>query len=367
MSTNRRSWLKQIGLGLAGISLAPLEDIAGTLPAFSPQKSGDTSIRLSSNENPYGPSPLARKAMADSIIYSNRYNGEQLIRLIDSVAGKNKVSAENILMTAGSTEVLDLMARLAALKKGNIVVPSPTFDYFTETAQNIGLTKITVPLTADKKIDLQAVLSAITPGTNLIYICNPNNPTGTICQRDELVQFVKEASQKAMILLDEAYLDFTEEQSLSELVLQNRNLVIAKTFSKIYGLAGARAGYAIAHAETIEAICKLQTWSNGSISVVSTAAALASLQDEKFVKEVYTRIHQSRKYTIGKMENIGIPCIPSYTNFIYFSLLNHKKDFFEQLKQHNIIGTRIYEEDGKWSRITVGTQAEMEKFIAAIG
>lgn len=367
MSTNRRNWLKQIGLGLAGVSMAPLGNIAGTFGEVPAGKINDKPIRLVANENPYGPSPLARKAMAESIIFSNRYNGEQLHTLITLVAQKNKVGAENILMSAGSTEILDMMARLAALKKGNIVVPSPTFDYFTNAAQHMGLAKITVPLSADKKIDLQAVFRAITSDTSLIYICNPNNPTGTMCQRDTLVQFVKEASQKAMILLDEAYLDFTKEQSLSELVLQNKNLVIAKTFSKIYGLAGARAGYAIAHAETIDTIAKLQSWPNGSISVVSTAAALASLQDEHFVKEVYTKIHQSRKYTIEKMEKMGISCIPSHTNFIYFSLVNYTKDFFEQLKQHNIIGTRIYEKDGKWSRITVGTQAEMEKFIAAIG
>lgn len=366
MSINRRNWLKQIGLGLAGVSMAPLENIAGTSGEVSAGKINGKPIRLVANENPYGPSPLARKAMAESIIFSNRYNGEQLSTLISRVAQKNKVKSENILMSAGSTEILDMTARLAALKKGNIVVPSPTFDYFTGAAQHIGLLKIIVPLTPDKKIDLQAVRRAITPDTSLIYICNPNNPTGTICQRDALVQFVKEASPKAMILLDEAYLDFTEEQSLSELVLQNRNLVIAKTFSKIYGLAGARAGYAIAHAETIDTIAKLQSWPNGSISVVSTAAALASMQDEHFVKEVYTKIHQSRKYTIEKMEKMGIPCIPSNTNFIYFSLANYTKDFFKQLKQHNIIGTRIYEEDGKWSRITVGTQAEMEKFITAI-
>ncbi|MFT3701460.1 MAG: histidinol-phosphate transaminase [Agriterribacter sp.] len=366
MSTNRRNWLKQMGFGLAGVSIAPLESIAGSLTNFDPGKIDNKITRLSSNENPYGPSPLTRKAMADNIIFSNRYNGEQLTTLISSLAQKNKVTADNILMTAGSTEVLDSMARLAALKKGSIVVPFPTFDYFTTPAQHIGLTKITVPLTADKKIDLPAVLSAIRPDTSLVYICNPNNPTGTLCNREALVQFVQEASQKTMILLDEAYLDFTEEKSLSELVLQNKNLVIAKTFSKIYGLAGARAGYAMAHAETIEAITKLQSWPHGSISVVSTAGALAALNDHAFVKDVYQKIHQSRKYAIAQMERIGIHCIPSNTNFIYFSLENYKKDFFEQLKKNNIIGTKFYEEDGKWSRITVGTQAEMEKYINAI-
>ena len=184
--------------------------------------------------------------------------------------------------------------------------------------------------------------------------------------RKDLAEFVAEASKKAMVLLDEAYIDFTEEESLCNLVRDNKNLVIAKTFSKIYGLAGARAGYAIAHPETIELFASMQPWPNGSISVVATAAAIASLQDESFVKSVYNRIQHSRNYTIEQLERVGIHCIPSYTNFIYFSLERYVKDFFEQLKKHNILGTGIWEEEGKWSRITVGTQAEMEKFIKAI-
>lgn len=352
-----------MGLGVAGLGLGNLETVAAPiydLPA------DDKPIRLDSNENPYGPSPMIRKAMADHIAMSNRYNRNLTLELRTALAAKHDVTADNILTSAGSTEILDIAARIAVLKKGSTVSPSPSFNRWTLIAEQFGIERILVPLTAEKKIDLPAVLKAIKPNTGIVYICNPNNPTGTLCSRSELVDFVAEASKKTLVLLDEAYIDFTEEQSLCNLVMENKNLVIAKTFSKIYGLAGARAGYAIAHPDTINLFASVQPWPNGSMSVVSAAAAIAALHDQQFVKSVYTRIQHSKKYAIENMERLGIKCISSHTNFIYFSLEHYKKDFFEQLKTNNILGTVIWEEEGKWSRITVGTQAEMEKFIKAI-
>ncbi|MGN6435661.1 MAG: histidinol-phosphate transaminase [Agriterribacter sp.] len=363
MITNRRNWLKQMGLGVAGIGIGSLEAVAAPiydLPA------DDKPIRLVSNENPYGPSSLVRKAMADHIALSNRYNRDLTGTLRTALAAKHGVTADNILTSAGSTEILDIAARIAVLKKGSTVSPSPSFNYWTAITEQFGIERIIVPLTAEKKIDLPAILKAIKPNTGIVYICNPNNPTGTLCSRNDLVEFVTEATKKTMVLLDEAYLDFTEEQSLCNLVQENKNLVIARTFSKIYGLAGARAGYAIAHPDTIQLFAGVQPWPNGSMSVVSAAAAIAALQDQQFVKMVYSRIQHSRSYAIQQMERLGITCIPSHTNFIYFSLKDYKKDFFEQLKANNIIGTGIWEEEGKWSRITVGTQTEMEKFIKAV-
>jgi histidinol-phosphate aminotransferase len=367
METNRRNWLKQIGLGVAGIGLANFKTFASPTQDFIKNfVDSDLPIKLSSNENPYGPSPFARTAFADNINISNRYNWELTSELIATLAKKNKVIADNILMGAGSTEILDLVARFSALKKGSLIIADPSYAYWTDTAQKLGLKKITVPLTVDKKLNLSAMLKAIKPDTKLIYICNPNNPTGTICEREALVKFINEASKKAIVLVDEAYIDFTNQQSLSNLIIDNKNIVIAKTFSKIYGLAGARIGYAIANKTTIEKLSDLQSWVNGSISVASTAAALASLKDEKFVTETYSLNEKARKYTIEQLEKLNLTCIPSHSNFIYFSLTNYKKDYFQQLKGNKIFGTRIYEEQGKWTRITVGTMQEMEKFINAI-
>lgn len=364
MQTNRRNWLKQISIVVAGSGIAPFTSFAS--PAKEDFSPDDISIRLNANENPYGPSPSARIAMAKNMAFSNRYHREHITGLAYAIAQKNNLTPENILITAGSTEVLDLNVRLAALNKGSFVVAEPTFSYWSGIAETMGLEKIAVPLTADKKNDLPAMLKAIRPDTKMLYVCNPNNPTGTICNHDELTSFIKEATKKVMVLADEAYIDFTTEQSISSIVKENKNLIVAKTFSKIYGLAGARIGYALANPETIEQLSRLQSWSNGSISVASAAAALASLQDEKFVKEVYSSNEKVKKYTIEKLESLNIPCIPSYTNFIYFSLANYKKDFFNQLKINKIMGTAIYEEKGKWSRITVGTMQEMQKFISAI-
>ena len=359
MKSNRRLWLKQISLGVAGIGLANFKSFASPTQDFFKFSPDNLPIKLNSNENPYGPSPLARTAMIDNINISNKYNWQLTTELIETLAKKNNVNADNILMGAGSTEILDLVTRVSALKKGSLVIADPSYAYWTNTAQKLGLKKITVPLTPDKKLDLNAMLKAIKPDTKLIYVCNPNNPTGTICDRNKLIKFITEATKKAMVLIDEAYIDFTDQQSLSSLVIENKNLVIANTFSKIYGLAGARIGYAIAKTKTLEQLSELQSWVNGSVSVASTAAALASLKDEKFVSETYSLNQKVRLFTTEQLEKLNLVCIPSYSNFIYFSLTNYKKDFFEQLKSNNIIGTKIYEEQGNWTRITVGNRIKL--------
>ena len=366
MTLNRRKWLGQVGLILGGLSLEPAKNIAATLPPHLGYFPEDMPIRLSSNENPYGPSPFARKAMAESINFSNRYGWKLTSDLVAAIAEKNNLTADNILIDAGSTEILDLVVQLAALEKGDFILAEPTFNYWSERAVTLGLKKNAVPLTADKKHDLPAMLQAITADTKLIYVCNPNNPTGTICDRTELLAFVKEATKKTLVLVDEAYIDFTNQKSLSDLVTGNKNLIIAKTFSKIYGLAGGRIGYALAHKAAIDRLAELQSWANGGVSVVSTAGALASLKDESFTNETKALNEKARQYAIEQLGNLNINCIPSHANFIYFSLENYKKDFFEQLKTHKIIGTKIYEDAGKWSRITVGTMDEMYKFINAL-
>ena len=368
MQTNRRKWLQQIGIVTAGLGIAQFKTFASpttNLLAFAPPD--DSPIRLSSNENPYGPSPLARTAMTESINNSNRYNWNTSGNLISALAKKNNVTDDNILIGAGSTEILDLIVQYFAFQKGSFIVANPSYTSWAKTAEKLGLKKISVPLTKDKQHDLTAMLAAITADTKLIYVCNPNNPTGTICESAALISFIQEATKKVTVMVDEAYLDFTDQPSVSNLVTDNKNLIVVKTFSKIYGLAGARIGYAIAHKDTINHFADdLQTWANGSVSVVSRAGAIASLTDNDFVSQCYSKNEAARKYTIEQLTQLNITCIPSHTNFIYFSLTNYKKDFLALLKRNNIQGTYIYEEDGKWTRITVGTMDEMQKFITAI-
>jgi histidinol-phosphate aminotransferase len=323
-------------------------------------------IFLNSNENPYGPSPLARKALAENYSRSNRYNWDTSGQLIASIAVINKLKDENILLGAGSTEILDLVSKYAANGPGSYVMGFPSYTYWSVVPDQLGLKKIKVPLTAAKKLNLEAMQAAITTDTRLVYICNPNNPTGTMVEREPLVSFVNKVPATITILVDEAYLDFTQQPSLSSLIHEHPNMVIAKTFSKMYGLAGARIGYALAHKSTIEKISKLQSSPNEGVSVLSRLAAMASLKDQQFVTD-YTALNAAaRQYTINELEKLDFKCIPSHTNFIYFSLANYGKDYFQMLKDHRIEGTGIYEETGKWTRITVGTMEEMKQFIKAL-
>jgi histidinol-phosphate aminotransferase len=367
MGRDRRTVLKQLGLGIAGLGIAPFTTYAApatTLFDFS--SPADSPIRLSSNENPYGPSPLARTAMAESIASSNRYSWNTAEELIAALARKNQVTQDNILVTAGSTMVLDLVARLGAFKKGSFITASPSYAGWTKTAENGGLRKISIPLTPDKRHDLTAMLAAIEPDTQLMYVCNPNNPTGTVCERDALVSFIKEATKKVTVMVDEAYIDFAGQDSLSNLAVENKHLIVVRTFSKIYGLAGARIGYAIAHKDTIDRLGGLQSWANGGVSVVSRAGAIASLHDDEFIQQCLVKNAEAKKYTIQQLTSLHITCIPSHTSFIYFSLARYQKDYFGLLKSNNIQGTNTWEENGKWTRITVGTMEEMKRFIAAI-
>ncbi len=364
--SDRRNWIKQVSLGAVGIGLGQFESFANPFTEYHGADQEKLPILLRSNENAYGPSPKARLAMTKNINASNRYGWKISAALIAALAKKNKVKEDAILSGAGSTELLNLVLQHAALQPGTILLAETTYDYWTSPSEKLGLKKITVPLTTDKKNNLPAMLAAIKADTRMIYLCNPNNPTGTICDRGELGSFIQEVTQKRILMIDEAYLDFTTQLSVSSLTNENKNLIVIKTFSKMHGLAGARIGYSIAHPETINALKELKSSPDGSISIVSSAGALASLQDESFGRLVNVLNEQIKKYTIEQLKRLNIICVPSHANFLYFSLATYKKDFFRQLDKSNIQGTRIYEENGKWTRITIGTMKEMETFINAI-
>jgi len=366
MKKNRRLWLRQAGLGIVGLGIGRIKAFAPPVLEYVKSSPGEFPIRLNLNENPYGPSPTAQLAMHEHVNMSNRYHWRQTSRLVDAIAKKNNIKPENILLGAGASEILTLILRYTALKKGSFILSDPTYSNWTKSAAMLGCEKIEVPLNPDKQHNLDAILRAIKSDTQLIYVCNPNNPTGTICERDALITFIKEATKKAIVLVDEAYLDYSDQKSVIELAAKNINLIVVRTFSKMYGLAGARIGYAAAHRVTIDNLSLLQSWPPESIGVVSVAGAIASLEDKEFVKENYSLNKNVRKYTIKQLEHLNITCIPTDTNFIYFSLSKYQKDFFKQLENNNIIGTEIYEQHGQWSRITVGTMQEMEMFISAL-
>lgn len=367
MENSRRQWIKRLGLAFVGAGLSRAGAFAATVTEVYEETGRDGQlIKLSSNENPYGPSIMVRKAMGNAVSISNRYQWAMIKTLITDIAQHHGVAENNVHIGAGSTQIIDNVVQLAAMHKGSFVISEPTFSRWAGAAERAGLKKIIVPLTASKRNDLRAMLDAIDEDTRFVYLCNPNNPTGTICGYESLVAFIKAATKYTKVVVDEAYLDYTNEQSLCSLVVKNKNLIVVRTFSKIYGLAGARIGYAVALADTIKQITELRSGANIDVSAVSMTGAIASLKDKRFAEMSSTKNEQVRAYTIRELRKLGIECVPSHTSFIYFSLANYEKDYFALLKANNIEGTMIFEEEGKWTRITVGTMPEMEKFIEAI-
>ena len=208
--------------------------------------------------------------------------------------------------------------------------------------------------------------AAIDDDTAMLYICNPNNPTGTFVEVNALRNFAVEASKKTMVFIDEAYTEFAGLESLATLAVTNKNIIVAKTFSKIYGLAGARIGYAIAHPDTINILGSYQAWPNGSVSMVSVAAATASLDDVSFVNDCKSKIEQARELCYDTFKKLSLEYIPSSANFILFNIDPVKKNLIKEMEAQNIYVQARNHFGGKWCRVTMGTLEEMQMFCNAL-
>lgn len=366
MNINRRDWLKTAFLGSAALTLSPLEFLANETPNFNELKNSNETIRLCFNENPFGTSPKALEAMQKSLSLSSRYDFKLADVLCEKIAGNNNVKKENILVSAGSSFLLELITKYVSLDKGHIIIPDPSFTIFAPIAEFLGMSKSVIALNDKKKIDLVKMKSSIQKDTKLIYICNPNNPTGDLLSRHEIENFIKSIPDNIIILVDEAYIEFTTQKSLSDLVDVYKNLIVTRTFSKLYGFAGARLGYAIGHPKMIENLKKLQSWSGAEIGVVTMAGAIAAMDDQEFITKVLDNNKKVKDFTISEFNIRGIKTIPSSANFVYFSLENYKGDYFKKLKEAKILGGKTYEEKGKWTRISLGTIEEMRKYFDVI-
>jgi histidinol-phosphate aminotransferase len=366
MDTKRRYWIKKAGLSLA--SLTVLNNLSNAMPAYESDDfylPPDTPIKLTSNENPYGPSPLARKAMVKAVNISNRYPWDDTALLREKLGTKFGLTKEHVVIGAGSSEILGLIGQLIAKDKSHFVAADLTFRIWRRAAIDLGATITRTDLTADKKHDLSALEKATTLSTKLIYICNPNNPTGTIVDAQLLKSFIEEMSKKQIIVIDEAYLEYTNEPSMASFAATNKNVIVVKTFSKMYGLAGARIGYALAHPDTIKMLNSMQPWPNAGASACAVAAAMATLDDSNFSTTTIAKNNTVKLMLYDFYKSKNIPYITSYTNFIYYSVAQYKGDFPKEMENRKILCGGITEEKEKWTRITIGTENEMKKYINA--
>lgn len=364
MSSNRRMWLKQSGLALAGLTLGSksIKALGKTLDSTPP----DDIIRLTSNENPYGPSPMARKAMNNAILRSNRYPWDDTTKLREKIGRRFNLTVDHVIIGAGSSELLGLVGQYVAKDKSHFVAPDNTFRIWRRAALDLGATMTRTDLTPDKKYDLAAMEKAITPNTRLLYVCNPNNPTGTIVDAAALKIFITEMSRKYMVAIDEAYLEFSDQPSMAGFVSSNKNVIVLKTFSKLFGLAGARIGYALAHPDTIKLFNSMQPWPNAGSSATAVAAASASLDDHDFFKMVVQKNQAEKNKLYSLYQSLNMPYIESHTNFVYYSVAAYKGEWQKELEKRNLLCGGITEEKEKWTRITVGTETEMAAYSKAV-
>jgi histidinol-phosphate aminotransferase len=359
---SRRKFAQLLGVGAAAAFVRPAVSFAKQ-PEHISASSGV--VRLSANENPYGPSPKALKAMTDSYPIACRYPDEHNNVLIDKLAKLNSVNREQILLGDGSSEILKLCAEtFTGPKQGALVAADPTFEAILEQAKTNGAQIVKVPLTSTFAHDLPKMLSAAKGG--LIYVCNPNNPTASITPKNELRDFMAKTPRETMVLVDEAYFHFADSsdyESVIPMVKDYPNLLVARTFSKIYGMAGLRCGYCVAQKEPIGRMRPYQMWD--SVNIMALAAASASLDDPGQVPNGRRLNKEAKAFTISELDKLGYETIPSQANFIMFDCKRPVVPLIQAMKQQNVQVGRLFPALPNHMRLTIGKKTEMESFLKA--
>src|SRR4030095_11758026 len=292
------------------------------------------------------------------------YPDEHADALVDELARQNAVNSQNILLGNGSGEILKLAAVAFTGPNRRLVVADPTFEAIMRHARIAKAEVTQVPLTADYRHDLTKMLAQ--PEVGLVYICNPNNPTASITPKDESRTFLTKVPATTTVIIDEAYHHYVESsdyESAVPLTTQYPNLLVARTFSKIYGMAGLRCGYGVANSTLFGQMRPHQTWD--SVNIMALAAAIASLADKTHVEQGRKRNSDVRRFVYGELEKVNIKWIPSQANFMMIDLGRPARPTSSALRGRNIEVGRIFPALQSFLRVTIGTQPQMESFVAA--
>jgi len=363
---SRRGFGRLIGASLGAV-LVTQKFTRSIVEARLPPGMPENVIQLNSNENPYGPSSQALAAMTKSQRIASRYPGALEQRLLETIAQHHGVEPSNVLLGCGSGEILRVVDMAFLAPEKNVVAAEPTFEAVLTYARVTRATPVTVPLTADFRHDLPRMATASNNQTGLIYLCNPNNPTGTVVTREELATFLTSAPQSAVVLMDEAYYHFVEDSrcaSACEWLGKTPNLIVVRTFSKVYGLAGMRLGYAVGSQETIAKMREHVLWNNSNAAVLE--AALASLTDADLVSQQRKLNSDTRRWLCDELEKDSIPYIPSAANFVMLDVGGDVQPVIDAFRQRNILVGRKFPSMPNWLRVSIGTREEMQAFVAGL-
>jgi histidinol-phosphate aminotransferase len=368
---SRRQWLLSSGATLAGLALssrllnfeARAQMTPERLAAVAPVKA-----RLSLNENPFGPSPAALEAMLANLSAGKacRYPYGEVGELIALIAQKEGVAPENIVLSAGSGEILETVGGIFGRLKGEAIYASPGYLQLPGAVTANGGKAVPVPVNARQEHDLEAMAAQVVGASSIVYVANPNNPTGTVVDTAALAEFVKEVSQKAFVLLDEAYLDIADNyagRTLVGLVNEERNLLVARTFSKIHGLAGMRIGYGVTSRKFA---AQLRTLALGTLTSPGIAGAVASLKDTEFVAASRAKIVVEREKLLVLLRELGRPYAASQANFVFFQTGKPHAEVHAALMKESVSIARAFPPMLDWARITIGLPEENALARAAL-
>ena len=377
MSVSRRRFMGGVAAAVGYLGVGPEADLfaqqnapgaaARVRSAASGNEDWDSFAHLSSNENCWGPPDSVMKAMTSAWKYSNRY-GYPDGNIVGEIAKHHGVKPDNVLLGAGSGEILDVVGTTYLLGGKKVLGVEPTYSSVYQHATSIKTSAIKLPLTKDYRQDMNAFIktaNARAKEIGLVYLCNPNNPTGVVVTKNEVKQLLDGLPPGMPVLIDEAYHHFVDDPQYATsvpYVIEGRPVIIARTFSKIAALAGMRLGYAVASADMIQA---MRPYSMGSINALVKWGGVASLKDTQSQADVKSKTLALRKKTTSELEAYGYETIPSETNFFMVHIGREIQPVIDEFRAKKVMVGRPFPPMTTHMRVSIGTADEMDRFMKA--
>ena len=356
---SRRSFARLIGAGVAASALPPMALIA----TGATQRDGGP-LRLHFNENPNGPSPSARKALLQLADVAWQYPGDARDRLVSALATLHGVKEESILLGNGSSEILHSAGSTLTSPSKGVLVADPTYEALEQYATAAGAPVSKIPLTDSWAHDIARMTENLR-GHAVVYICNPNNPTASTTPKSHVRALIAAAPPDVVVISDEAYAEYVtadDYESVVPLIEKHPNLLVLRTFSKIYGLAGLRIGYAIAQPQLLKRLHARQA--RNTLNAAGLSAALASLESPGYVEESRVRNAKSRDHALAQLQSLGFRTIPSHANFFMVDLGRDIAPVSQTMRSRGVSVGRPFPPLTHYLRVTVGTEAQMETFLS---
>ncbi len=375
MSTTikRREWLKLSALASgAGFGILNGIDVFGrTSPKVLSHVQGDEDVRrLLFNENPLGPSKKVTQIIQELLPRSSKYatfHSYDFMALKELIAKQEGLNPENVLLSHGSFESLIMISSHFGANGGEIIVPSPSFDVVGNFGRKIGANVRPIEVDEQFRLNLSAMESAVTSKTKLVTICNPNNPTGTSCSPQSLRSFCSSVTDKAHVLVDEAYIHYLNSwrnHTMAPLIKEGKNVLITRTFSKVYGMAGLRIGYLLGPAEFVQSMEGKYTlgFPGNMPNSLSVAAAIESLNDDRFIAKSRAFNEKSKLAFYQSLNELDIPFVKSDANFVFYDVQKFN-EYKSLMWKHKILLTGGWPSKPNWARVTMGSDDDMQFLV----